>query len=266
MARDRRAGTLTWRSCLGTGKAAAECAPLPLGITYPGAPAFAPDGRTAYLDSATYSRARHRWTGLLLALTRDPRSGDLTARDERTGCLASAPFHACAVDARLDETVSAPVFSPDGRDAYTVTGPLLYDVPLNPDVPFAVTGFRHDTATGALAAADAPCLSRLDRPGCVRDRRVQQLFELAMAPDGTRLYATRGADVAAFARDPGSGTLQLAAIARGCPLFGRCRADAPINNPTEIAVAPDGRHLFVASNDQYASGTVAVLATQSSGS
>jgi hypothetical protein len=259
MERDRRTGALTRRSCL-AGRAVTGCAALPPGMTELGAPAFSPDQRTAYLVSSPYSDARGESTALLVALTRDTGSGALSAR-AREACLASAPLRACAVDARLDETISAPVFAPGGRDAYVASGPVSYDVPLDSDVPFALASLRHDPPTGSLSAAGAFCLSRLDRAGCVRDRRVSRLFELAISPDGTRVYATRGPDIATFARDPRTGALQLIGLLRGCPGFGRCRAEAPIDNPTEIVAAPGGRHVFVASNDDYGTGTVVALAT-----
>jgi DNA-binding beta-propeller fold protein YncE len=260
MARDPQTGALTWRSCLTTGTGRG-CVRLAGGFKFPGAPAFSPDGRFGYVVAAK-ERGENIAT-VVLSLARDADTGTLTPLVAPAGCLASVQIEGCVTDRRLDEFTSRPVISPDGRDAYVATSPWSYDVPPYPDVPFATLAFRLQPDSGALTTVDAACVSRLDRGGCVRDRRVAVVTDLAMAPDGTLVYAIRGPDIVTFARNAQSGALQLVGFLRGCPDSGPCRrADAAIDEPTALVPAPDGRHVYVASSSWYQTGTVAALAVR----
>ena len=125
--------------------------------------------------------------------------------------------------------------SEDGHNAYVVS---RFDS--------AIEVFDRDTTTGGLTFAQALFNDADGIEGLVRPEAV------AVSPDGHHVYAAgSGADaIVAFQRDPVSGRLSFVA-AEIEPSTGS--ADA--NNPTALAVSPDGKHVYVANE---ASATIAV--------
>lgn len=259
MRRDSRTGTLTWRSCLATG-AVVGCSPLPSGIRYPGVPAFTSDGRIGYL--LTPQVRRDGLAGVIVTLRRDPSTGDLAALAAPTGCLSSAPFRDCTVDGRLNDNPAGLLLAPGDRDVYITSVPFTYIEPLASDVPFAIVGFRRDVITGTLSAANAMCLSRLARLGCTVEAGVAQVRDLAITPDGRRVFATRGDEILRLVRDPQTATLQPVGALAGCGFLSPCDSGVSRNTPRDIEMAPSGRYFYAVSHSFFSTGTVAAFTTR----
>ena len=74
---------------------------------------------------------------------------------------------------------------------------------------------------------------------------------VAISPDGANVYVTAaGSDaLAVFARNRRTGALRQLPGARGCfSQFpgGGCLVGRALNEPTSVAVSPDGEHVYVA--------------------
>ena len=87
---------------------------------------------------------------------------------------------------------------------------------------------------------------------------------MAISPDGRSLYVTYDATITTFSRDPNSGALQQLPGAQGClvreVLAGSdCVIARGISGADDVAVAPDGRSLYVSSEGLRTSG-IAVFA------
>ena len=255
MARDPRTGALALTSCISS-SAVAGCAHVGLGLSSLSEPTWAPDGRVGYV-SATRETPDQVYA-VILTLTRDPASGALSLVHGPSGCVTSAKLSDCTQDLRLGDLAQPPLISPDGRLVYTTATPIGYDVPLYPDVPFAIVGYVR-APDGALTRDSAACVSRLGRPGCVIDRHVAQLSDLQAAPDWTRLYASTGPTLSVFSLDPVSGAPIFIGRLRGCGFVARCGADVPMFEDPLIAPSPNGRFVYLVSSEDYGSGTVASL-------
>ena len=96
--------------------------------------------------------------------------------------------------------------------------------------------------------------------GCIVGRGLRNTAFLAISPNGLHVYATaRDADaVAVFQRNPRTGELEQLPGETGClsdPGPGHdptCGTAGPLDRAYGIAVAPDGRHVYVAARDSDA--------------
>jgi len=84
------------------------------------------------------------------------------------------------------------------------------------------------------------------RDGIAGVSGIEDPVAIAVSPDGRQVYvAGSGADaVAVFARDAGTGRLRLASVVRD----GAGRVDG-LDQPGDLALSPDGAHLYVAGFD-----------------
>ena len=113
--------------------------------------------------------------------------------------------------------------------------------------------------SGRLTQKDgtAGCVSETGSGGlCVDGRALEEMNDLAISPDGKNLYATPRADGAlvVFDRDPTTGQLTQKAGTAGCISEdgtdgegGSCQDGVALNNLYDVAVSPDGLHVYAAS-------------------
>lgn len=179
-------------------------------------------------------------------LERDPATGLLTPR----GCLKFLPRDGRCGAAPALERPSSIALSPDGRHLY-----------LSSRLESSVTWYERDENTGALSYGG--CISNSGSDGaCVNATALDEVSELAFAPDGATLYAASGTNpgaVTALTRDPSTGALAL----RGCTVFAAtpgstCSALPVAASATGLAVAPQGSQVLMVS-----SGAVLALAPDS---
>jgi DNA-binding beta-propeller fold protein YncE len=188
--------------------------------------AISPDGRHVYV-AALRSDA-------VAVLARDAATGALT----ETGSFGGLP------------AVNGVAVSPDGRN--------LYATVLDADV---VGVFSRDAATGAIALLPgaAGCVSELlpddedaDAPACTAAVALERPYDVVVSPDGRHVYVTssRSDAVASFARDPATGALRQLDGTAACigdrGAEGRCADGHGLGGPFELAIAPDGRNVYVA--------------------
>jgi 6-phosphogluconolactonase (cycloisomerase 2 family) len=226
------------------------------------------DGKSVYAVSAQ--------DDAVARFDRDPATGVLTYQGCITGETESGPTgsNACAAiaaatpsgtDSGLDSPFAL-ALSPDGTSLYTVS--FLDD---------AVAHFDRDPATGALTYQG--CISGEDESNAMActpiflpkpfgvDSGLDELFSLAMSPDGTVLYPVSLGDHAAarFARHPATGALGYGGCLTGefangssfpLPMSAACTriatatpggTDSGLDKPRSVAVSADGRSLYVAS-------------------
>jgi DNA-binding beta-propeller fold protein YncE len=188
-----------------------------------------------------------------------PPSGRLVQPAGADGCIHLRGTNRCG----RGRAVSSPeeiAISPDGRHAYVAS----YG-------SHAVAVFARDRRSGDLEQLGG-------RRGCVRHgrggscspaRALGRPVSIAVSPDGANVYvaATASDALAVFARDRRTGALRQLPGASGClsqRAGGGCLVARALNEPTSVAVSPDGERVYVAGR-RFPSG-VAVLDRASDGS
>src|SRR6478609_994228 len=255
--RDGATGTLTPGGCLTLSALGdPDCTRLSQGLTNPRAVTVSGDGLSVYVANST---------GEVTVLRRDPATGAVSQPPGQacvgswgsTGCLGSAQ----ALSGAIDVVAAADAVD---RDVY-VAG----------SADQAVAEFRRDPASSVLSqpAGRPSCISRDGTASSTTGKAAdcdhaglafKQPFALALAPDGRHLLAVDlgGHALWAFTRDVTTGVLAVPWCES--PVAGACGA-TPVHGmqtPFDVAFAPDGRQVYVAST---APGSVAVLARGATG-
>jgi 6-phosphogluconolactonase (cycloisomerase 2 family) len=236
--RDQATGALTETGCLTEAGQAPGCTSVDQGADVPERLTMSPDGNTLYVSSQTASSVS--------AFPRDPSTGALG----KATCLTYSLVAGCdnasgrALRNAFDVTVS-----PDGRNVYSTS---ISDQ--------AVAEFSRDATTGKLTQSPT-------KSGCIsHDGTSLWLGKLPdncttigggngsfwapqgieAAPDGKSVLAVAyGSGLQNFLRD-GNGVLTDS----GCIGFVQgCSGGHGMGKPSDLAVAPDGREVFVATTN-----------------
>jgi 6-phosphogluconolactonase (cycloisomerase 2 family) len=196
----------------------------------------APDGADVYLTASDDSS--------IALLRRDPTTGALTqqgclinsggAQNASKGCMPIAAFN----------TPREFAISRDGRFLYVAT--------------FTTQGvaiLARDPATGLLTQPPSPasCVREGGGQGCAKGFGLRGPTGVAISRDGASVYVTsfKGDGVVAFARDGQTGALTELGCLNQTGTDG-CHAGRGLGGAYGIAVAPDGRDVYVASRKSRA--------------
>jgi DNA-binding beta-propeller fold protein YncE len=181
--------------------------------------------------------------------------GGLTQAAGAAGCIARGGGpEGCGAGKALAGPVDLAV-SPDGRFVYAAAS-----------VADAVAILRRDRATGVLTQSLTRngCISQSGGGGlCRRGRGLDEVWGVSLSPDGRNLYAVSSKVnmLSAIARDQASGRLAQLPGRFGCFIraggFG-CPEGRGLTVAVAVTVSPDGRNVYVASEDIYL-GAVAVF-------
>ena len=183
------------------------------------------------------AQARPAYVGVLVQL---PGLAGCTSEDGTGGtCATGRALH----DAR------GGIVTPDGRSFY-VTSYILH----------AVSAFSRNRATGALTQLPgrSGCVSQDGTGGtCARGHGLGGARALAASPDGRNVYAATAISVVVFARNRSTGALTQLAGSAGCvddTGFDGCADGVGLRAPISVAVSPDNRNVYAASNESDAIG------------
>jgi 6-phosphogluconolactonase (cycloisomerase 2 family) len=152
------------------------------------------------------------------------------SRDPATGALSFVELEQDGVGG-VDGLAAAQglAVSPDGAHVYVAGG-----------ADDAVASFSRDPGTGALTFVE------FDKDGASGVEGLNDAFGVAISPDGSHVYVTGRLDnaVATFSRDPSTGALTFVQYLQD----GVGGVDG-LDAAQGVAVAPDGGHVYVASEN-----------------
>ncbi len=207
------------------------------GLDQPEDIAVSPDGAHAYVASAM--------SEAVTVFARNASTGVLTQLAGTAGCVSeSGSSGVCAEGDGLPRPTAVAV-SPDGRHVYVTSREAG-----------GVASFARNASTGALTqlAGTAGCTTVTGSFGeCGVGTALDGAEALALSPTGAHLYAVAATDqaVVTFARNATTGVLTQLAGTAGCTsetgTGGACADGVALNQPEEVVVSADGRHLYLTS-------------------
>jgi DNA-binding beta-propeller fold protein YncE len=178
----------------------------------------------------------------------------LSQADGAAGCISHEGDEGCAAGKALRGPVDLAISS-DGRSVYTASA--LSD---------GIAVLTRNRTTGVLTQSPGRtgCISQGARPRrCVAGRALDEVWGLAISPDGRNVYAVSSKvnTVGAMARDRESGELTQLPGRFGCFIraggFG-CPEGRGLTVAVAVTVSPDGRNVYAASEDAYL-GSIAIF-------
>jgi DNA-binding beta-propeller fold protein YncE len=175
-------------------------------------------------------------------------TGDLTQPAGTAGCISEDGEGPCADGHALIAPDDVAV-SPDGKSVYAVSGGLSD----------AVNRFNRNTTTGAITqpAGTAGCISETGAGPCANGHGLYGANSVAVSADGKSVYVTafdasvpgQGA-VVRLNRNTTTGAISQPAGTAGCISddgLGPCADGHGLGFPRSVAVSPNGKSLYVAS-------------------
>lgn len=203
----------------------------------PAAIAISPGGGNVYVVT--------QGSNDLVAFTRNTTTGLLT----ETGCISAEAASPCAIkEAKGLALPYGVTISPDGKNVYVAS--------LGSE---AISEFSRNTEGALAAIAGNECIGGTGS-GCPINTAIglHEVITTVVSPDGADLYAAAGAkdpesDVAAFAREPGTGVLKQLAGEEGCiGTVAGCAEAKVIEGSESLAISPDGKNVYANSFDNSA--------------
>ena len=209
--------------------------------------AISPDGKSVYV-AGLFSEA-------LAVFSRDPASGALTQLAGPSGCVANDGDGVTCQDGIGLDGPTAVTVSPDNKHVYVAS------------YGSSLTVFVRDLATGALSQLPEPdgCIAQFGGggSGCTDAYGPLSPTDVLVSPDGNFVYvAAANADaLGVFARDKVTGKLTQLPAPEGCIALNgdgvTCKSAIALDNPRNLAISKNGKHVYVASTD---SNAVAIFA------
>ncbi len=206
--------------------------------------AVSPDGRSVYATART--------SDSVLIFDRDLATGELLFKVDILGCYSEdGTGDNCLNGFALNGAIAVAV-SPDGRNVYVAS-----------TISDAVAVFDRN-ADGELTqkAGMLGCVSEGGTGGCAPGVAMNGIYAVAVSPDGKNVYAIAQAagSVVIFDRNLATGALTQKLGLLGCVSddgsLDECENGVALLLPSSVAVTPDGRSVYVASNE---SDSVAVF-------
>jgi DNA-binding beta-propeller fold protein YncE len=221
----RAAGQITYDGCLAN-DASQGCFDLPFDpLDQARDVAVSPDGKSVYVVSYVGDSVAHFFRG----------PGGQISYD---GCLANDASNGCfdLPDEPLDGPVGVAV-SPDGKSVYVASA-----------ISSSVAHFFRDGPDGQISYDG--CLANDASDGCfdLPEEPLGGAQDVAVSADGKSVYAvSSGADaVAHFFRGGPDGQISYDGCVANTPDEGCADIpEAPISDPTGVAVSPDGKSVYV---------------------
>src|SRR5437588_6944871 len=226
--------------------------------TNPSSVTVSSDGLFAYVTSPIPNSGGTSNTGdAILIYSRSTTTGALTPLPGSAGCVTIDGSGGC-VQGRGIDGVRKTVITSDGKYLYAVAGSQDgTDNHGNVIAPGAVAIFSRDTSTGQITqlAGKDGCISDSGNGGdCNQGVGLKNATDIAIDPLDQNVYVTgRFSDaLAIFARKPSTGQLSQTAIGpkKGCIANtgdASCTDGRALDGPQAVAVSPDGRAVYVAS-------------------
>ncbi len=202
------------------------------------------DGHTAYATSFD--------SDAIAIFARNPRTGALTQKHGKAGCISLSGHEGCAKGRALDGARGI-ARSPDGRSVYVAS----------PESN-AIAVFARNPRTGALRQlpGKAGCVSLQGQGGCENGRGLEFASAITTSADGKNVYVA--ADVSnaltVFRRNPRTGALTQLPGQAGCiSESGQegCAVGHGLDSAFFVSKTPDGRSVYTAS---FRSDAVSIFA------
>ena len=203
--------------------------------------AVSPDGRTVFV-AAMRSNA-------VVVLRGGPQG--LAQPDGAAGCIAMGIAEGCAHGHALKGPVDLAI-SPDGRSVYVAASESD-----------TVASLRSDGGALSQPRGKSGCLRQSGSPRCARGRTLDEVWGVAASPDGFNLYTVSSKinAMGALGRSRSSGRLAPLPGRFACFIraggFG-CPEGRGLTVAVAVTVSPDGRNVYVASEDAYL-GAIAIF-------